>query len=201
MKEKKIIVGLGNSPVKFKGTRHNFGFDVIDSFCEKYDLKYDYLGSSCQLAKTRKSGYLQNKLETHAIVARPITYMNTCGPKIKKLLDKLEAQVENMLVIYDDIDLNLGRLRFRPNGSAGGHRGIKSIINSLGTDEFARLKLGIGPQAAMPSEKFVLEEFSKEEIPVKQDVINTSIKAIIDFCNQNIDDLMSKYNGVNHSEN
>ena len=201
MKEKKIIVGLGNSPVKFNGTRHNFGFDVIDSFCEKYDLKYDYLGSSCQLAKTRKSGYLRNKLETHAIVARPITYMNTCGPKIKKLLDKLEAQVENMLVIYDDIDLNLGRLRFRPNGSAGGHRGIKSIINSLGTDEFARLKLGIGPQGAMPSEKFVLEDFSKEEIPVKQDVVNTSIKAIIDFCNQNIDDLMSKYNGVNHSEN
>ncbi|HMA62215.1 MAG TPA: aminoacyl-tRNA hydrolase, partial [bacterium] len=133
MKEQKIIVGLGNSPLKFNGTRHNFGFDVIDSFCEKYDLKYDQLGPSCQLAKTRKSGYLRNKLQNHAVLARPITYMNTSGPKIMNLLDKLEAKVEDMLVIYDDIDLNLGRLRFRPHGSAGGHRGIKSIINSLGT--------------------------------------------------------------------
>jgi len=200
MKKQRIIVGLGNAAKKYTGTRHNLGFEVIDSFIEKYNLSYDRLGTAARIARTTKSGYLRKKLDNQAIICRPLSFMNTSGVKIKKVLDKLGAQVNDLLVIYDDIDLDLGRMRVRPSGSAGGHKGIRSIIRQLNTREFARLKLGIGPQGELPAEKFVLNKFYKSELPVKNKIIEKSIEAIVDFCNQTIDDLMSKYNGVNYVE-
>lgn len=201
MKNPKVIVGLGNAVEKYNGTRHNFGFDVIDSFVEKYHLKYDNLGTIARFAKTNKSGFLRKKIHRPAIICRPNSYMNTTGPKVKSILEKLGARVQDLLVIYDDIDLDLGRIRLRPAGSAGGHKGIKSIIRSLGTKEFSRFKLGIGPQGDIPSEKFVLASFSRSELPIKKQVIDTALDVIIDFCNKSIESLMSKYNGVDYSEN
>lgn len=198
MKEVKIIVGLGNAKDKYNGTRHNFGFEVIDNFTDKYQLKYNQLGTFAKIAKTKKSGYLRKKLSNQAVLGKPISFMNTSGPKVKQILAKLKAEINDLLVIYDDIDLDLGRIRIRPEGSAGGHNGIKSIIQSLGTHKFSRLKLGIGPQGDLASEDFVLNQFHRSELPLKQKVVNTAMDVIIDFCNKNIDEIMGKYNGINH---
>lgn len=200
MENQRIILGLGNAAKEYTGTRHNLGFEVIDSFTKKYNLSYDRLGTAAQIARTSKSGYLRKQLDHQAIICRPLSFMNTSGAKTKKVLDKLDAQVKDLLVIYDDIDLDLGRMRVRSSGSAGGHKGIQSIIRQLNTQEFARLKLGIGPQGELPAEKFVLNKFYKSELPVKNKIVEKSIEVIVDFCNQTINDLMSKYNGINYVE-
>ncbi|MCF7886340.1 MAG: aminoacyl-tRNA hydrolase [Candidatus Marinimicrobia bacterium] len=200
MKKQKLIVGLGNGVEKYAGTRHNFGFDVIDRFNEKYNLNYDRMNTTAWISRSKRSSYLRKKLETQAVLGKPISYMNTSGPKIKKLLEKLGANIKDLLIIYDDIDLDLGRVRIRPSGSAGGHKGMRSIIRSLGTDGFARLKLGIGPQGDLNSEDFVLQKFSKTEKDLKKKVTDGAVEAIIDFCNNSIDELMSKYNGIDYNQ-
>jgi len=196
----KIIIGLGNSPKKFEGTRHNFGFEVIDGFTDKYNLNYDRLDETALLARSRHSSLLRNKLDENIVLSKPFSFMNKIGSKIKKILNKLEIDSDNMLVVYDDIDLDLGRIRFRPDGSAGGHKGVQSIIQSLGTSSFPRLKLGIGPQGQLKAEQFVLQSFIEEELDLKNKVIDTACEAILDYCNKDFNQVMSKYNGINHQQ-
>jgi len=129
-----------------------------------------------------------------------MTYMNASGIAVKQMLKYFDAEPAQIFVVYDDIDLPLGALRIRPNGSAGGHRGMKSIIDQIGTDEFPRLRLGIGPQGNLASEDFVLTNFKKEEWPLVNDVIETSVSAVSDYAEHDIHWIMNKYNQTKHKE-
>ncbi|MEZ3434702.1 MAG: aminoacyl-tRNA hydrolase [Lachnospiraceae bacterium] len=133
-----IIAGLGNPEARYEGTRHNVGFDVIDVLGDKYNISVNVRKCRAYIGKGMMEGQ-------KVILAKPQTYMNLSGESIRGLTDYFKIDPENeLLVIYDDISLSPGQIRVRAKGSAGGHNGIKNIIANLGTDVFARIKVGIG---------------------------------------------------------
>jgi peptidyl-tRNA hydrolase, PTH1 family len=131
----KLVVGLGNPGRKYAGTRHNVGFAVVDLLAERHRLEWESAPTEGLQARWRAES---------AIVAKPLTFMNLSGIAIGELLRFYKIALSDLFVVVDDIYLQLGRLRARPSGSAGGHNGLKSIISVLGSDEFARLRVGIG---------------------------------------------------------
>jgi peptidyl-tRNA hydrolase, PTH1 family len=131
----KLLVGLGNPGRKYAGTRHNIGFDVVDLVAGRHRLEWESAPADAMLARWRAAS---------VIVAKPLTFMNLSGGAIGELLRFYKIELPDLFVIVDDINLELGRLRARPSGSAGGHNGLKSIIDALGTEEFARLRIGVG---------------------------------------------------------
>ena len=183
-----LITGLGNVGAKYTFTRHNVGFMVADylamqqneSFKENSKLK-------CLITKIRI-----NKEDT--ILIKPTTYMNLSGEAIRAVIDYYKIELENTLVVYDDLSLDLGKIRFRGSGSDGGHNGIKSVIQHLGTNKFSRLKIGIGPQPGIPSEAFVLQNFGQEQLDDLKKVIQTSAEAIEFYFANGIEKTQNKYN-------
>src|SRR6478672_2662332 len=131
----KLIVGLGNPGRKYAGTRHNVGFDVLDMLAERHRLEWESAPAEAMQARWRAASVM---------VAKPLTFMNLSGGAIGELLRFYKIELPDLFVVVDDTNLELGRLRARPSGSAGGHNGLKSIISALGTEEFARLRVGIG---------------------------------------------------------
>lgn len=154
----KLIVGLGNPGDVYVHSRHNIGFTVVKALARKYKavLKKDF-GISSLSAKTRIAG--QN-----IALALPLTFMNLSGEAVGRLLKKYKVGIESLLVVCDDLDLEFGRLKLRPSGSSAGHRGMRSIIDSLKCEGFARLRVGIGrPNKGIDTADYVLSEFSKKE--------------------------------------
>ena len=146
----KVIVGLGNPGDNYSSTKHNFGFWIIDKLVEQSSLKY----------KAGKGEYVFAQSNEYVFV-KPTTYMNNSGIAIKQFLNYYKIDVSNLIIIYDDIDIELGRMKFRAKGTDGGHNGIKSVIYHLETDSFDRLKLGIATSMNMrPSEQYVLKAVS-----------------------------------------
>lgn len=184
----KLIIGLGNIGEKYVFTRHNVGFMVLDRLAvkEKFSFKEDKKMKSF-IAKVRFCG-------EDFLFVKPTTFMNLSGEALRAVIDYYKIDVKDILVIYDDLSLELGRIRFRASGSDGGHNGIKSIIKHLGTNSFARLKVGIGPQPPIPAESFVLQNFSKEQLLKLKEVLDTSIEASICFFNEGIDKAQNKFN-------
>ena len=131
----KLVVGLGNPGRRYSGTRHNVGFDVVDSLAERHRLEWESAPAEALQAKWRPAS---------VIVAKPLTFMNLSGVAIGELLRFYKIELPDLFVIVDDTNLELGRLRARPSGTAGGHNGLKSVIGALGTEEFARLRIGVG---------------------------------------------------------
>jgi peptidyl-tRNA hydrolase, PTH1 family len=131
----KLIAGLGNPGQKYRGTRHNVGFDVVDELAARHGLTWESAPAEAVLAKWRGRGTL---------LAKPLTFMNLSGRAVGDLLRFFKIDLAEMLVVVDDINLDVGRLRARSGGSAGGHNGLKSLIELLGTEEFARLRIGVG---------------------------------------------------------
>lgn len=179
----KAIIGLGNPEIKYKNTRHNVGFMVLDKILEKRKLnlsdKFDSFFA--------KDGDI--------LLLLPKTYMNLSGIAVSKLINFYKLNPSDILVIYDDVSLPLGALRFREKGSDGGHNGIKSIIKEIGSSDFPRLKVGIGPQPEkMPLEHFVLQNFS--DMDKLDKVLNLASLAVDDFLNLDFIHLQSKYNKV-----
>ena len=180
----KLIVGLGNIGEKYCFTRHNAGFMVLDklaldkgfSFREESKLK-------CFLAKSGDIIYI-----------KPTTFMNLSGEAVRAVMDYYKIDVKDLLIIYDDIALDLGRMRFRANGSDGGHNGIKSIIKHVGTKEFDRLKIGIGPQPNIPSENNVLQNFPKEQLEELKEVLKKADEAIEFYLENGIQKTQNKFN-------
>ena len=148
----KLIVGLGNPGKEYENTRHNMGFMVIDEFASMIDVDFN--------KEDFKGTYAKFKLDDEDIILfKPMTYMNLSGEALSLVMNYYKIKPEDVLIVYDDLAIDLGTLRFKGNGSDGGHNGIKSIIQHLGTNKFARLKVGIGPQPPIPSENFVLGNF------------------------------------------
>lgn len=182
----KLIVGLGNFENKYLLTRHNIGFMMADFFANSHNQSF-------RPDKKLKSLITKFKLDGEDIVViKPLTYMNLSGEAVVAVMNFYKIGVKDIIIIYDDITIDLGKTRFRSSGSDGGHNGIKSIIQHLGTKTFDRLKLGIGPQPNIPSEAYVLQNFSKEELELVKEVIKKPI--IEDYLKEGIETAQNKYN-------
>ena len=184
----KLIVGLGNIGQKYTFTRHNVGFMLADSIALNNGLTFRE-NSRLKCFVTN----LRNGINDYMII-KPTTFMNLSGESVRAVVDYYKIPVSDVLVVYDDLSLEIGKIRFRPNGSDGGHNGIKSIIKHLGTKDVARLKIGIGPQPNLPSEVFVLQNFSKEELETLKSVLSTAKEGIKCYFTEGMATAQNKFN-------
>lgn len=191
-------MGLGNPGTEYANNRHNFGFMVIDHIAEARRLHFRSGGKSYLWCQDLVS---LNGNNTTICLSKPLTYMNKSGVAARQLLEHFSLSPEKILVIYDDIDLPLGRIRLRKSGSPGGHNGIKSITDYLQTQDFPRLRLGIGPQCdSIPAEDFVLENFTKAEQNIVDKVLDISAEIILAYLSSDFDSIMNKYNTIDLRE-
>ncbi|MGG5463160.1 aminoacyl-tRNA hydrolase [Clostridium sp. B9] len=183
-----LIVGLGNPGKQYEHTRHNIGFDVIDYMANKYniDVNREKFKGLCG------EGFIENK---KVILLKPLTYMNLSGDSIRELANFYKLENDEIVVVYDDISLDIGKLRIREKGSAGGHNGIKSIIQNLGGDVFPRVKVGVG-QPKDNLVNHVLGKFSKEDREHVEKVIPIVSDAIAEIVKHDAKESMNKFNGV-----
>jgi len=196
----KVILGLGNPGRHYYNNRHNFGLMIIDKIADRWGMDFTSTRGSFVYVYSQDASRSPKSLNYEVYFCKPLCYMNNSGVAAKQILKFFGCSPLNLLIVYDDIDLPLGKIRFRRKGSDGGHKGIKSIINFLETIEFPRLRLGIGPQdEGVPSEEFVLSDFRKCELSTLNEVIDLSISSIIDFVNKDILFVMNKYNRINLS--
>lgn len=191
MEEKNLflVVGLGNPGEKYLKTRHNVGFRVVDVLANKLSV----------LVKENKFKglYALANLNEHKIILnKPQTYMNLSGEAVAPLLRWYKIPPERMIVIYDDLDLPLGKIRIRGKGGAGGHKGILSIINNLGTQDFPRIKIGVGrpENVNYDTADWVLGQFSKQEEEIMTKSFDLAVESIEDFVNNGLEGVMNKYN-------
>ena len=184
----KLIVGLGNIGDKYCFTRHNAGFMVVDKMAVLNNLTFKNDSKLKSLiTKLRLAG-------EEFLLMKPTTFMNLSGEAVRAVMDYYKIEIEDVLIIYDDISLDLGKVRFRSSGSDGGHNGIKSVIKHLGTKDFARLKIGIGPQPNIPSENFVLQNFLPDQLTTLKEVINRSVEAVVFYFDNGIEKSQNKFN-------
>ena len=183
----KLIVGLGNPGKEYENTRHNIGFIFIDDFAEKNKLSID---------KEKFNGlYTQATVNGQKVILlKPLSYMNLSGEVVKKYVDYFKIDIDNILIINDDLDMNLGKIRLRPDGSSGGHNGLKNISLHLGTEKFKRLKIGISNNKEIDTKDYVLGKFNKEEKETINNLKNTISELLSDFITMDFDKLMCKYN-------
>lgn len=185
----KLIVGLGNPTKEYEGTRHNVGFEVIDYLVEKYGIPLDTLKHKGMYGKGMIEG-------TGVILLKPMTFMNLSGECVSQVANYFKIQPEDIIVIYDDINLDVGRLRIRKKGSAGGHNGIKNMILHLNTEDFPRVRVGVGMKPAhMDLAKYVLSRFSKDELPLMQSGYERACEAAVMILQGDLEKAMNAYNG------
>ncbi len=184
----KLIAGLGNPGSEFAQTRHNIGFEVIDAFAEANHIALDQLKFNAQFGK----GVINGEA---VLLVKPLTYMNLSGEAIQPLMNFYKLSIEDLLVVYDDMDLPVGKIRLRQKGSAGGHNGIKSIIQHSGTQEFKRVRIGIGrPNGRQPVVDYVLKRFDEEDQKVMGDAIDKARKACEEWLSQPFLQVMNAFN-------
>lgn len=184
-----IIVGLGNPGMEYRNTRHNVGFNAISELAGKYGVATDYVKHKAVCGKGVVDG---NKV----LLAMPQTYMNLSGESVRQLVDYYKIDVESeLIIIYDDIYLDPGQLRIRKSGSAGGHNGMKNIITHLGTDKFARIRIGVGKK---PSEydlkDYVLGHFTGDDVKIMDEAYKRAGEAAVTMMNDGVEAAMNKYN-------
>ncbi len=184
----KLIVGLGNVGTKYTFTRHNAGFMLADSIALNSGITFkENSRLKCFLTKFSSGG------EDYLLI-KPTTFMNLSGEAVRAVADYYKIGVNDILVVYDDLSLELGKIRFRANGSDGGHNGIKSVIQHMGTKDIARLKIGIGPQPQIPSEVFVLQNFSQEELGKFKETLTIAKEGIVCYFTKGMAETQNKYN-------
>ena len=184
-----IISGLGNPDRQYEGTRHNAGFDVIDRIAEKYNIAVDTKKHRACIGKGIIGGQ-------KVLLAKPQTYMNLSGESIRSLVDYYKIDEENeLLVVYDDISLDVGQLRIRAKGSAGGHNGIKNIIAHLGTQVFPRIKVGVGEKPkGYDLADYVLGHFSKAERERMEEGYDNAVRAAEMIVSGQLNEAMNEFN-------
>ena len=187
----KLVVGLGNPGDKYVETRHNVGFMLIDKMCKELDLKFtvDKI-FQVEIASTFLKG-------EKVYFAKPLTFMNESGRAVHALLSYYGLDIDDLLVIYDDLDMAVGKIRLRSKGSAGGHNGIKSIIKHIDSQDFKRIKIGIGrPKEGMSVIHHVLGKFDKDDVILILNTLDKVDSAVKDYLQiQNFEQTMQKYNG------
>ena len=184
----KIIVGLGNPDRRYQGTRHNIGFQALDYIADKYRIPVETKKHKGLIGK----GYIEGQ---KVILVKPMTYMNLSGECLRSVMDFYKTEVEDFIVIYDDVNLDVGQLRIRKKGSAGGHNGIKSIISHLGSQDFPRIRIGVGEKPAdYDLADYVLGHFTKAELDIYDEVMPDVAGAIELMVWDEISKAMNEYN-------
>lgn len=183
----KLIVGLGNPGKEYENTRHNVGFMVMDRLA-------DVLNVSISSSKF-KGEYVKLKYNGEDIILlKPMTYMNSSGESVIQVMKYFKIDVNDLLVIYDDLDMPVGKLRLRENGSAGGHNGMKNIISHVGTQSFKRIRVGIDKHPRIKVVDYVLGHFNKDEQPLIDEGIENAVKAIETYLQKDFTAAMNAYN-------
>lgn len=183
----KLIVGIGNPGKEYEHTRHNIGFDTIDTFCNKHNIVN---------SKTKFNGiYYEFSYKGEKILLlKPQSYVNLSGEIVKKYMDYFKIDIEDLFVIVDDLDQSVGHFKLKTNSSSGGHNGLKNIEQYLGTKNYKRLKIGISNNKNFDTKNYVLSKFSNEDRKLIDNVIMISTDIIIDFITMSFDQLTNKYN-------
>jgi PTH1 family peptidyl-tRNA hydrolase len=184
-----ILVGLGNPGLRYRNTRHNVGFDTIDILSKKYSISIGQLKHKALIG----DGFIEDK---RVLLVKPQTYMNASGESIRDIVEWYKIPMDRLILIYDDMDLPLGKIRIRRSGSAGTHKGMKSVIYHLQLDTFPRIRIGINK---VPEHidiiDYVLGKFTKDERNIINDSIIKAAEAVVTVIKSGIDEAMAKFNG------
>lgn len=184
-----IIAGLGNPGRKYERNRHNVGFMLLNRLSNKLGESFGKIEAKALVCKTSFQG-------ERIILVKPQSYMNKSGMPVASLVRFYQIPLGNLLVTYDDVDLPLGVLRIRPSGGSGGQKGMQSIIERLGTEEFPRLRIGTGrPPGKMDAADYVLQDFSSQETELLDDSLDRGVKAVLAFVSNGLDNAMNAFNG------
>jgi PTH1 family peptidyl-tRNA hydrolase len=181
-----LLVGLGNPGSRYARTRHNAGFLVIEELAGREGLEF-----------REKADYriCDGSIEGERIaLVEPLTFMNRSGSAVRKAADRFAVSPENIIVVHDDLDFETGKLKIRRKGSSGGHKGVESIIQGIGSGDFIRVKVGIGRDQLVPVEKYVLSKFTKEELPLVREAVGRAADAIPFIISEGIEKAMNKFN-------
>ena len=183
----KLIVGLGNPGAEYEKTRHNVGWQVVEAFARKFRIDVTRHEKNALTGTGRVAG-------GSVMVAKPLTYMNLSGDSVRLLVNANLESTDDLIVVYDDIDLPLGRLRIRPSGSSGTHNGMRSIVQALGSERFPRLRVGIGAADGGKLRDYVLDEFAAEEQVVVDRAIARAVDALVLFARGDLKRAMNEFN-------
>lgn len=183
----KLIIGLGNPGKEYEKTRHNTGFMVLDRLAEKLNTTIEQNKFNGLYTKCKYKG-------EDVILLKPQTFMNLSGESVRKMMDFYKIDLEDIIVIYDDMDMPVGKLRLRQNGSAGGHNGIKNIILHTGSQNFCRIRVGIGRHPYMKVVDYVLSRFNSDESSAIEKGIEDASDAVVDILDHDFVYAMNKYN-------
>ncbi|MCI2063012.1 MAG: aminoacyl-tRNA hydrolase [Eubacteriaceae bacterium] len=183
-----LIVGLGNPGRKYAQTRHNMGFITIDYMADKLGVQVNKLKHRAKVGESSLSGH-------KVMFAKPQTFMNLSGESVGEIVRFYKIQPDHVIVIYDDMDIAAGSIRIRKKGSAGSHNGMKSVIMHMGTDEFPRIRIGIGAHEGVDAVDYVIGGFSKEDKEPLERAVMTAAKAVETIISDGIDKAMNMYNG------
>lgn len=183
----KIIVGLGNPGEKYFKTRHNVGFMVIDHFSLQLEMGYAQ-------KKFHSLFYKKSVAQEELVLINPQTFMNLSGSAVKEVVDMYKVSLQDIMVVCDDLDLPLGKLRVRRSGGSGGHRGVESLIACLGSGDFSRLRVGIGRPVAGDASDYVLSRFSGEEYPVVNETLDKACLALKVWIFDGVEVCMNTFN-------
>ena len=184
-----IIMGLGNPGKKYENTRHNAGFDVIDELAKRLNVSVDKIKHKALIGEARIG-------TEKVILVKPQTYMNLSGESVQSVFQFYKQDLDHLIIMYDDIDLDVGKLRIRKKGSAGSHNGMKSIIKCLGSRDFPRVRIGVSkPEPNRDLADFVLSRVSKDQADDMRSGLDKAVKTVEEIIRTDIDMAMNKYNG------
>ena len=181
-----IVVGLGNPGSRYARTRHNIGFQVLDELAKRHGLEFREKASYriC-------SGSIEGD---EVVLVEPLTFMNRSGTAVRKVAAKFFVPPDRIVVVHDDLDLETGVVRIRGKGSSGGHRGVESVMESLGTKDFVRVKIGIGRSGLVPAEKYVLSKFTQAELPHVKMAVVTAVESVRVILTEGVEKAMNRFN-------
>ncbi len=185
----KLIVGLGNPGIEYQFTPHNMGFLAVDRIAEQCGVRVNNRNCRAQTARISLAGH-------EVVLAKPETYMNLSGASVRDLVQEYEVQPEqDLIVIYDELDLPFGSLRVRPRGRSAGHNGVESVIGALGTQEFTRVRIGVGPDHPVgDGARYVLAQFRKAQYPVVDEVLDSAADAVRVTLGEGVQAAMNRFN-------
>ena len=178
-----LLCGLGNKGAQYRYTRHNVGYLVVDLYADRIGIPIARKLSKCIVGE-----------RDNLILAKPDTYMNLSGGPLAALVRRQKIPLENLVLIHDDLDMEFGRIKIRWNGSDGGHKGVRSVVESLGSQLFHRLKVGIGRDPLLPPEEYVLTRFKREELEPLSEILDTAVDALHTLVTTGPAKAMSLYN-------
>jgi len=182
-----LIVGLGNPGGEYENTPHNLGFMVIDRLAESHAIRVSRKENQAFVG-------LGSIKERSVAIAKPQTFMNLSGPSVKGLLERYELKPDRLILVYDELDLPWGTMKIKPKGSAAGHKGPKSVIGSIGTSDFVRVRIGIHPGVPVNGEEFVLRPFKKSQKQEVEEAVSKAVEAVESIIAEGVEKSMTVFN-------